>query len=86
MKTTSSEWKDKEADQTIKHCKKCNKCWERMDIEKSRLGGQTINKYVTFYEDFVTYGKAKVTCPVCEGKTSHAQMLRDFVLYEIIKS
>ena len=57
-----------------------------MDIEKSRLGGQKINKYVTFYEDFVTYGKAKVTCPVCEGKTSHAQMLRDFVLYEIIKS
>lgn len=74
------------ADEAIKHCKKCNKCWELMEIEKSKLGRQVINKYVTFYEDFVTYGKAKITCPVCEGKASHAQMLRGLVLHEIIKS
>jgi hypothetical protein len=74
------------ADEAIKHCKKCNKCWELMEIEKSKLGKQTVNKYITFYEDFVTYGKEKITCPVCNGQTSDAQMLRGFLVYELIKS
>ena len=73
-------------DKKIKHCRQCNKCWEEMLMEKYVKGQQELNKYVLFYEDFVTYGKAKITCPVCEGRTSHAQMLRDVKLYQIIKS
>lgn len=74
------------ADEAVKHCKKCNKCWELMEIEKTRHRNQQINKYITFYEDFVTYGKEKITCPVCNGQTSDAQMLRGFLVYEVIKS
>ena len=76
----------KPVDDIIMHCKKCNKCWEKMEIEKSIAGQQTLKKYITRYDDFVTYGKKKITCPVCNGKTSHATMLRDLILYEIIKS
>jgi NADH:ubiquinone oxidoreductase subunit E len=57
-----------------------------MEIEKTKLGKQTVNKYITFYEDFVTYGKEKITCPVCNSQTSDAQMLRGFLVYELIKS
>lgn len=86
MTCLGSTYEERKADNVIKHCKKCNNCWEQMDIEKSINGGQVINKYVTLYSDFVTYGKKKITCPVCEGRTTHAQMLRNLVLYEIIKS
>ena len=56
-----------------------------MEIEKSISGQPVTKQYITRYDDFVTYGKKKITCPVCIGKTSHATMLRDLILYEIIK-
>ena len=40
-------------DDIIMHCKKCNKCWEKMEIEKSIAGQQTLKKYITRYDDFV---------------------------------
>ena len=76
----------KPVDDIIMHCKKCNKCWEKMEIEKSISGQPVTKQYITRYDDFVTYGKKKITCPVFFFKTSHATMLRDLILYEIIKS
>jgi len=74
------------ADEVIKYCETCNKCWE-----KTRLGitenSRTVEKnFIIFYEDFPTYGKKRKTCHQCNGNTHHAQKLRGLIVHKIIES
>ncbi len=47
------------ADESIKHCKVCNNCWQF----KRKFGEDRI----IYYQDFPTFGKEKMDCPVCTG-------------------
>ena len=53
----------RQADSKIKICEKCKMAWERDAYNTCR-----INKTISYYEDFVTYGKEKKTCPNCKSK------------------
>lgn len=57
----------KSVDEKIKHCLSCNRCWERNWFADRSWD---ISYKFLFYENFVTYGKKKVTCPVCASKVS----------------
>ena len=52
------------ADNRIKYCHKCRKCWERI-----RKNGIDI---FMFYEDFVIYGKEKSICYMCSENDKSA--------------
>ena len=52
------------ADQNIKYCMACFKCWER----KCKTDNST-TKY-NWYEDFPTYGMEKQICPKCQNTTN----------------
>ena len=49
----------KRADEFIKHCPKCRRCWE-LDRFKQ-------NNKLMLYDIFPTYGKQKEVCPVCSN-------------------
>ena len=55
----------KKADQDIKYCKKCNRCWE--------LVRSSNNYKLIHYKDFPTYKRARETCSFCleEIKGAH---------------
>jgi len=52
------------ADESIKHCKKCNKCWEMVSY-CAGTSGQRKKWIAQYYNNFVSYGKSKKTCPRC---------------------
>ena len=59
----------KKADKDIKHCIKCNLCWE-IDWHQTRT---TYNRkknrtLYNHYDNFPTYGKEKEICPTCKNK------------------
>ncbi len=59
-KTTPYKESDsKKADKYIKHCRLCNKCWERDRRNPKRS--------LHIYENFPTYGKEKEVCPICKN-------------------
>ena len=51
-----------QADLRIKYCPKCRKCYE-VDFAVTR---NTSKRTCVYYEDFVSYGKEKVICEICE--------------------
>ena len=55
------------ADQRIKFCPKCKKCWE-IDRVKSKDPHllRKKKKFVNYYENFPTWGKEKETCQKCK--------------------
>lgn len=55
------------ADQRVKFCTKCKKCWE-IDRVKSKDPHllKKKKKFVNYYEDFPTWGKEKETCQKCK--------------------
>jgi len=71
----------KMADESIKHCTKCNKCYERTVMRNYRKK----NKIVIFYDDFPTFGKEKETCVVCSGGEYQKIMYGDIFCYKIIE-
>ena len=71
----------KTADESIKHCTKCNKCFERTLMRNYRKK----NKIVIFYDDFPTFGKEKETCVVCSGGEYQKIMYGDIFCYKIIE-
>ena len=75
---------NKLADQVIKHCKTCNSCWEK--VKMIPYGLSYSKEYIMKYNDFVTYGKAKETCPSCLNMTSHKMFVSGMPVQEIIKS
>jgi len=82
-------YESKKADKVIKHCKKCNNCWERLLLQINGAGGRMESKhrkYVLTHQDFPSYGKIKETCPTCLGLTSYTQSVKGFIVKEIIKS
>ena len=82
-------YESKKADKVIKHCKKCNTCWERLLMQISASGGKMESKhrrYILTYQDFPSYGKVKETCPSCLGLTSYIQNVKGLMVKEIIKS
>lgn len=46
------------ADYKIKHCTKCNLCWQEPAGNNSKT---------EYYENFPSYGKEKVICKRCKG-------------------
>lgn len=56
-------YKDKDsvrADEFIKHCTSCKRCWEY--DRRNKQGSLHV------YDNFPTYGKQKETCPICLSK------------------
>lgn len=50
----------RKADENIKYCKICRKCWEII---------RSSNTYkVLYYEDFPTYKKEREVCSLCTNK------------------
>jgi len=50
------------ADARIKHCKRCNLCWEKslnFDNKKSK------KDMFSYYNNFPSFGKVKEMCPKC---------------------
>tara|TARA_R110002020_G_scaffold320815_1_gene536711 strand:- start:3798 stop:4040 length:243 start_codon:yes stop_codon:yes gene_type:complete len=76
----------KTTDEIIKHCKSCNKCWEKLYMQFSSNHKAQDAYYIHFYEDFPSYGKEKKTCYTCNNKTKPPQIKRGLVVHEIIKS
>jgi hypothetical protein len=73
-------------DEVIKYCKTCKKCWEqlRMNVTENNKSGD--KQFITYYEDFPTYGKGRKTCHQCNGNTKSAQLLKGLVVHEITQS
>tara|TARA_R100000664_G_C2650994_1_gene71644 strand:- start:227 stop:481 length:255 start_codon:yes stop_codon:yes gene_type:complete len=67
------------ADQSIRFCTKCKKCWEKIDLTNIRYIAK--GKGYTYYENFPSFGKQKTTCAKCSGKTVIKNKLQDFILY-----
>ena len=78
---TRCNYDSKMADESIKHCTKCNKCFERTVMRNYRKK----NKIVIFYDDFPTFGKEKETCVVCSGGEYQKIMYGDIFCYKIIE-
>lgn len=57
----------KRADQHIKYCPDCNRCYE-IDTEQSKMKSNRIigKKIYLYYENFPTYGKQVKICNRCE--------------------
>lgn len=70
----------KQADQNIKYCTSCDRCYEVTNIKNSRKK----NPIIIFYDDFPTYGKTKDNCPVCKGVPTNKVMNENIVCYEIL--
>ena len=55
------------ADENIKYCKKCNRCWEISYIAgKNDKHKQDKDCYIKYYVDFPKYGKKKTICKWCK--------------------
>jgi len=55
------------ADERIKHCERCNKCWEFDRFTSRNPYNRARNKlFYNYYEDFPVYGKKKEICPKCK--------------------
>ena len=52
----------KSADNNIKYCKSCNKCWEIQLMNNFRKK----ERKIVYYEDFPNYGKIKQLCDDCK--------------------
>ena len=52
----------KSADNNIKYCKSCNKCWEIQLMNNFRKR----ERKLIYYEDFPNYGKIKQLCDDCK--------------------
>lgn len=74
------------ADEVIKYCKACNKCWEQLVIQLTIKSRGIDTDFITYYDDFPTYGKEKKTCHQCNGNANHAQKLKGLIVHKIIKS
>ena len=57
----------KKADQDIKYCKKCNRCWE--------LVRSSNNYKIIHYKDFPTYKRKRETCSFCAKKNKGAHVI-----------
>lgn len=68
-KRVESNCDSKQADQNIKYCCDCNRCWEmdRTKAHQSHKARGTFSAYL-YYEDFPSYGKQVKQCPSCGGK------------------
>jgi|TARA_R110000796_G_scaffold54893_5_gene128199 hypothetical protein len=54
------------ADKDIKHCFRCNRCWE-IDMTTTRnQKGRRENSIFSYYENFPSYGKQKKICKDCK--------------------
>ncbi len=56
----------KMADDRIKYCSNCKRCWEILSIGDFTKEDKNVN----YYNDFPTYGKQKQTCYKCKGETN----------------
>ena len=55
------------ADKQIKHCKKCNRCWElSATFRVKKNGKRNIEDFISYYVNFPTYGKKKQQCHQCK--------------------
>ena len=55
------------ADERIKHCESCNRCWEFDRFTSRNPHNRAKNKlFYNYYEDFPVYGKEKEICPKCK--------------------
>ena len=57
----------KKADQNIKYCESCDRCWE---VDEARANGSYYRsrgiRPIVFYEDFPLLGKEKEQCEECK--------------------
>tara|TARA_R100000458_G_C8041226_1_gene92497 strand:- start:292 stop:525 length:234 start_codon:yes stop_codon:yes gene_type:complete len=60
----SNSFDSKKADQDIKYCKKCKRCWEVVRTSNS-------NKLI-HYKDFPTYKRIREICSFCVKKIKGA--------------
>ena len=67
MKYKRENLDEKLADVSIKHCLKCNLCWEIKKYQNRRNGKSVYIKLIHYYNNFPTYGKDKITCQHCSG-------------------
>ena len=58
-----------QADDDIKYCKNCDRCWE---YRRSLNGNK--EKKIVHYNDFVTFGKQREVCPICENVRRHCDL------------
>ncbi len=58
-----------QADWDVKYCRICNRCWE---YNRNNNGNKSI--MLIHYSDFVTYGKVREICPLCEGMNYHCDV------------
>ena len=56
----------KSADNNIKYCKSCNKCWEIQLMNNFRKR----ERKLIYYDDFPNYGKIKQACDSCEERNN----------------
>jgi|ETNvirnome_6_100_1030635.scaffolds.fasta_scaffold14933_7 hypothetical protein len=58
----------RKADKKIKHCPRCNKCWETYKEQRGINNKSRKRKvYLNMYKDFPAYGKEKAICPMCQN-------------------
>ena len=56
------------ADNAVKYCIKCNRCWEFNKGAIRNLKNKNKGKdVVSHYINFPTYGKSREQCPHCKG-------------------
>lgn len=55
-----------QADDDVMYCSKCERCWEH---RRKGNGNKQSNK-ILHYNNFVTFGKKRIICPICENKES----------------
>ena len=55
------------ADERVKYCKCCNRCWEFDRFTSRNPYNRARNRlFYNYYEDFPVYGKEKEICPKCK--------------------
>jgi hypothetical protein len=81
QKSQGFEFDAKKADENIFFCTSCKKCWEFYTFN-TRFYNE--NSY-SYYDNFPSYGKKKVTCAKCEGKKIESKKRQGFNLNFIIE-
>jgi|TARA_R100000482_G_scaffold124916_3_gene79870 hypothetical protein len=56
------------ADQYIKYCLQCKRCWELSSAFRvnKKNGKRNIEDFISYYVNFPTYGKQRRQCPRCK--------------------